>query len=202
MIVKIQKGKFMKYFLLSLFLIISFQSNANADSKDFHWHKDFYWYENAAKNGDVNAQATLGLAYFEGEEIAQDYKKAFYWLEKAAKQGEVYAQGLLGHMYIEGLGAQKNPKKAFYWLEKAAKQGEPSIQGYLGMMYYRGDLGTQMQYVHAYKWLYLSFTNKDFLTLRKDLISITAELIRKLESSMTPDEIAKAKKLASELKTQ
>lgn len=48
--------------------------------------------EQSAKQGDAQAQFQLGLLYFKGDEVQQDYKQAKDWFEKAAKQGHVAAQ--------------------------------------------------------------------------------------------------------------
>ena len=78
----------------------------------------------AAESGDIEAQYWLGVLYYSGQGVSEDFKKAIYWFEKAAEQGRhVGAQYELGWMYYYGRGVSKNVKKARYWFEKAAEQG-------------------------------------------------------------------------------
>lgn len=73
-----------------------------------------------AKQGDVEAQFKLGLMYYIGESVSQDYKQAAYWFEKAATQGSADAQNNLGLMYDKGQGVTKNLIKAHMWANIAA----------------------------------------------------------------------------------
>jgi len=41
----------------------------------------------AAEQGDARAQKNLGICYYEGEGVPQDYKKAVHWLSKSKEQG-------------------------------------------------------------------------------------------------------------------
>ncbi len=52
-----------------------------------------------AQQGNLHAQLTLGLMYYEGEGVHQDYAEAKSWFEKAAQKDDVSAQALLGMMY-------------------------------------------------------------------------------------------------------
>ena len=44
---------------------------------------------NAADQGDVQAQFTLGFMYVHDEWIEQDYSEAKKWFQKAAEQGHI-----------------------------------------------------------------------------------------------------------------
>jgi hypothetical protein len=77
--------------------------------------------QKAAKQGDAGAQSSLGLMYYLGEGVPQDYTKAAYWFQKAAEQGHAQAQCNLGVMYRDGQGVPKD--EAAYWFQKAADQG-------------------------------------------------------------------------------
>ena len=77
----------------------------------------------------------LGVIYYNGKGVPQDYKKAVYWYTKAAEQGNVNAQWSLGFMYYYGEGVPQDYQKAFYWYTKAADQGNTDAQFYLGFMY-------------------------------------------------------------------
>ena len=58
----------------------------------------------SAKKGDKEAQNDLGLMYYEGEGVPQDYEKAIEWYTKSAEQGHAWAQYNLGLMYYDGEG--------------------------------------------------------------------------------------------------
>ena len=95
----------------------------------------------------------IGIRYFYGVEIEQDYHKAREWFELGTKYniGQCYA--FLGEIYLHGFGLRKeeiNYKKAFDYFEKAMTYGE-SAMGYSGMgyMYYYG-LGVKKDKKEAY----------------------------------------------------
>ena len=57
-----------------------------------------------AKQGNADAQYTLGVMYFYGEGVPQDYKETEKWYRLAAAQGYATAQHYLGVMYKNGFG--------------------------------------------------------------------------------------------------
>jgi len=78
----------------------------------------------AAEWGDAEAQLKLGVVYYEGKGVPQDYVKAACWFRKAADQGNADAQGMLGFMYDEGDGVPQDHVEASHWLRKAADGGK------------------------------------------------------------------------------
>lgn len=50
-----------------------------------------------AAQGDANAQNNLGVLYFEGQGVPQDYAKARQWFEKAVTQGQRGRSIISGH---------------------------------------------------------------------------------------------------------
>ena len=52
-----------------------------------------------AEQGDASAQFNLGLMYYDGEGVPQNYKTAVKWYSLAAEQGYADAQFNLGLMY-------------------------------------------------------------------------------------------------------
>ena len=79
-----------------------------------------YWAEQAAKFGDVQAQAYIGKCYYDGFCVDMDKSKAFAWFMKAAEQGDVYAMTEVATYYAEGTVCEVNAKEAFKWFKKAA----------------------------------------------------------------------------------
>lgn len=92
------------------------------------------------------ALANLGLQYYNGQGVPQDYATARQWWEKAAAQGDVSAQYNLGVLYAEGQGVPQDYVQARQWYEKAAAQGNASAQNNLGTLYINGQ-GVPQDYV-------------------------------------------------------
>lgn len=101
-----------------------------------------YWYEQAALQGDIDAQNKLGICYNIGYENwkARNEFESCKWYEKAASQGHPEAQFNIGRCYFNGTGVnQKDPQKACEWLEKAAIKGLANAQNGIGLCYYDGN---------------------------------------------------------------
>jgi TPR repeat protein len=70
------------------------------------------------------AQANLGVMYYEGSGVKQDYMLAKKWFEAAAKQGDAEAQGILGLFYEYGLGGvSQNYAQAKVWYRESCMNG-------------------------------------------------------------------------------
>lgn len=80
----------------------------------------------------------LGLSYYTGKVVSQNYQFASSWFLQAAKLGHVQAQSYLGVCYEKGLGISINEDQAFTWWLEAAKGGDASAQYNVGYAY---DLG-------------------------------------------------------------
>ena len=114
--------------------------------------------QQAAEQGNADAQSLLGLMYHEGKGVPQDHKQAFAWSRKAAEQGNADAQSLLGLMYFKGQGVPQDYKQAVAWFRKAAEQGEAKAQHNFGAMYYYGQVVPQ-DYLQAYVWFSVAAAN-------------------------------------------
>ena len=141
-----------------------------------------------AEQGDAFAQGLLGLMYFNGEGVPQDYVEAVRWLRLSAEQGLAAAQFELGAMYEFGWGVPQDYVEAVRWLRLSAEQGNARAQSNLGAMYGNGE-GVPQDYVQAHMWFNLAAAqgNADAAKNR----DITAKM-------MTPAQIAEAQKLARE----
>lgn len=104
-----------------------------------------------ARQGDAVAQNRLGICYYAGEGIEQDYVEAVKWFQKSAEKGNDDAQNNLGCCYYWGKGVEQNYEEAVRWYRKAAEQGHCKAQNRLGVCYYYG-LGTKQNYEEAVKW--------------------------------------------------
>lgn len=79
--------------------------------------------ELASNQNLPEAHFLLGLIYYEGLDVKQDYKKAFYYFSLAAEQELPEAESNLGVMYFNGFGTERNIEKAKEFLIKASLQG-------------------------------------------------------------------------------
>jgi uncharacterized protein len=143
-----------------------------------------------AQKGDAKAQSSLGLMYATGRGVPQNSVEAEKWIRKAAEQGLAEAQYNLGLINVKGQGAKQNNTEALKWFKKSSDQGYAKAQYSLGVMYLQG-LGVPKNPVQAYMWLYLSGSqgNQD-----------ATKAMNALKGNMTPAQIARAKKLASQWK--
>jgi len=76
-----------------------------------------------AESGDDNAQYNLGLRYFQGEGVKQDFRVAFKWTDKAARQGNALAQGNLSYYYLVGKGVPQSYFMSYVWGAIGASSG-------------------------------------------------------------------------------
>lgn len=104
---------------------------------------------NKAKKGNTEAQRLLGVEYFEGKHVKQDFKEAERWTKKAVYKGDIQAKANLGKIYID----MKRYKEAHKITLEAAQEGDINAQSNLGMMYEKGYPDIQQDYVEAVKWL-------------------------------------------------
>jgi TPR repeat protein len=61
-----------------------------------------------AKQGNIDAQNELGIAYSEGKGVKPNQEKAVYWFRKSAEQGYAIATCNLALHYGRGRGVPKN----------------------------------------------------------------------------------------------
>ena len=98
------------------------------------------------------------------------------------------AQFNLGVMYEFGEGVPKNNAEAIKWFRKAAEQGNAEAQNNLGHMYEEGQ-GVTQDFVEAQMWYNLAAAKGDENARKnRDIVA----------GKMTPDQTAKAQRLATE----
>lgn len=82
-----------------------------------------YWLQQAAEQGEVEAQYMLGNMYADGRGVIQDHMQAAKWLKRAANAGHLDAMYRLGMMYVAGNGVTKDFTEAYVWFNLAAAEG-------------------------------------------------------------------------------
>ncbi|MCL2075234.1 MAG: sel1 repeat family protein [Betaproteobacteria bacterium] len=106
--------------------------------------------ERRAADNDVNAQLDLGLMYYRGCGVLQDYRQAAIWTHRAARQGNAQAQYNMGIMHEGGCGVPQDFQQAASWYQKSAEQEYTAAQNNLGAMYFMGRLPQDFQ--EALNW--------------------------------------------------
>ena len=141
-----------------------------------------------AQGGDASAQNELGLVYYEGRGVGQNYRKAKEWFDKAVEQGHTGAQVNLGTLYLRGEGAPQSSQMALFWFIRAAGQEDALALAKLGLMYAQGR-GVLQDFIQAHMWYNLSAARGE---------DRSAEARDALAKQMTPGQIAEAQRLARE----
>ncbi len=124
-----------------------------------------------AEQGSAAAQFNLGVLYYNGQGVPQDYAEAVKWFRMSAENGHADAQFILGWLCDEDRGqsqqhilntmhnarglarvVQQDDAEALKWYHMAAKQGHALAQHGLGAMYYDEGRGVPQDYTEAAKW--------------------------------------------------
>ena len=77
----------------------------------------------------------IGIIYWNGSGVPQDFAKAISWFEKAAMKGYQPAKHAIGNAYRRGECVMKDPLAAVQWYKQAAEKGYAPSQVLLGAMY-------------------------------------------------------------------
>lgn len=109
------------------------------------------WFKKSAKQGNIDAQTSLGTCYRDGYGVEQNYKEAAMWYRKAADRGGVSAQNSLGCCYMLGWGVDIDKAKAFQYFRRAADQGHLGAMRNVAVCYQSGS-GVAMDKTEAMKW--------------------------------------------------
>ena len=84
---------------------------------------EFTYLKASAASGDVVAQRTMGIKYYKGQGVPQNYKEAAKWFRLSAEQGDTMAQTSLGKMYYDGNGVKQDKVYAYMWWNVAISLG-------------------------------------------------------------------------------
>ena len=78
------------------------------------------YYRKAIAANDWRAMLNVGVMYYEGRGVEQDYAKALHWYQKAADRGSVTAMSNLGYCYYYGRSVPVDYEKAYELYARAA----------------------------------------------------------------------------------
>jgi Sel1 repeat len=149
------------------------------------------WLWKSADQGNAEAQASLGMMYYEGLGVPQDFAQSFSWYLKAATQDHTIAQDIVGHMYLWGKGVTQDYALALTWLRKAADKGSKNAQMALFSMYAAGE-GVPQDWETAKMWMEKAYGDKGNpgqtssfkpdITLRCELAALNGKRFKTLVS--------------------
>lgn len=156
----------MKKFILAMVVALGWQSAAMAGFAEGATAYNSKNYAVALKEirplaqaGNADAEHLMGLMYYMGRGVPQDYKAALEWHRKAALKGKADAQYVVGAMYYTGNAVIQDQKQAVGWFRKAAEQGHAQAQQVLGLMYRYHMGGVPQDNVIAYMLWNLAAAN-------------------------------------------
>lgn len=105
-----------------------------------------------ARQGHLDSQVKLGLAYQYGNGVEVDLQTAEYWLKTAGGFGNPQAATQLGLLYLQPGWRESHADQAMQWFLRAAASNYASAEINLALMYMRG-WGTQPNQEEALRWL-------------------------------------------------
>ncbi len=126
-----------------------------------------------------------------GPQSETDFKA---WLPRALS-GDPHAAFRLGRAYAEGESRSEDFGEAARWFRRAAQAGHGPAQADLAMLYGKG-LGVPQDYVWSYAWFAAAAGNMADGRARDQ----TLELRDMMAAFLSPEDRARAERLAAELK--
>lgn len=89
----------LRYLICGIFLLLSLHCTYATTSI----HDEIAILQERANQGNAESQFDLGLIYYNGDVVKQDYSQALLWIKKSVEQEFSKAQFLLGLIYGEGV---------------------------------------------------------------------------------------------------
>jgi len=87
-----------------------------------------------AVHGDPAAQFDLGVRYWSGNQVQQDYAQAVRWFTLSGEQGNVAAESMLSDCFRTGRGVAADSAKAYYWALLAQAGGDTASSSRLTLL--------------------------------------------------------------------
>ena len=85
-----------------------------------------------AIRGDAEAQFSLGVIYYRGMGVPQNFSLSTRWFRESADQGYAISQSFLSMNYFLGRGVKRDPTESYIWAI-LAKAGLSKIDDALAM---------------------------------------------------------------------
>jgi TPR repeat protein len=95
----------------------------------------FYWFHQAAEQGNAESQTSIGTMLTKGEGTEVDHQEALRWFQAAVEQGNAEAMRRLGLAYAQGYGVERNLQETMKWWCLASEAGDCHAAFNMGMLY-------------------------------------------------------------------
>lgn len=96
------------------------------------------YYNKAAQHNFAPALSRLGLMYFNGDGVQQNYQTSMEFFARAAAVGNATAEYYLGEMHRRGLGVKQDHEVSSAWYNKAAAKDFHKAEVRLADLYFAG----------------------------------------------------------------
>ena len=73
----------------------------------------------------------MGVCYYKGNGVEQNYLEAVKWQRKSAEQGNDWGQYNLANCYFDGKGVEQDDEEGEKWMRKSAEQGNEDALAFL-----------------------------------------------------------------------
>lgn len=93
------------------------------------------WYLKAVRQGSADAQYQLGMLYFRGWGVVQDFEEAHYYFSLASDQGHADATCALAELYWDGYGVDKDQETTNRLFDRAIALGSTRAMAHRGYLY-------------------------------------------------------------------
>ncbi len=104
-----------------------------------------------ANQGNADAQNLLGIWYYNGNKVKQNYVQAMQWWIEAAKKNHAEAIGHLGDCYLQGHGVKQDSTKAEQLYIRSLRSGNKTLVAELSARAEKGDLFSCLFVASCYK---------------------------------------------------
>lgn len=127
----------------------------------------FEWFQKAVSNTETPSSKAyayycLGICYYNGHGVGQDYKRSVDLFTESAREGNTQAELQLGVCYYYGNGVSRDFDLAFNFLKGASMTEYASTEVYsLLSKCYRNGFGTKRNIKEADRWLKKAADNND-----------------------------------------
>lgn len=113
-----------------------------------------------AEMGNPEAQYSLGMMYYTGQGVPQNYTLARELFASSAEAGISGSMNGLGYIYGSGFGVKQDTELAVKWYRKAAELGDAEGQYNMGVQFEKGE-GVPLNLQEALKWYRLASEQDD-----------------------------------------
>ncbi len=119
------------------------------------------WFTRVATDGNTDGYFYLGVMYYDGLQVKQDYTRAIQYYQQAIRiDSNASSLNNLAVIYQTGIYVKEDDSLAFRLFKKAADKGIAQAIVSVGYCYLEGS-GTKVDYVAAKKYFEKGVANKD-----------------------------------------